>query len=566
MLDALEKEKYPLALERQSELCSLIAALIERQPQLSQQLWERYAELLYALVAKVHPLVCAQSTSPPELQERAELCWRLMELLEDGRQRPFNPAEWLAVLEQQLVQDGSQFWLELGHHERCIGMTLRLATLLDPGPDWVLQRARDQIQQWLNAADWLGEDTNNEAFAQGCRTLGRWLKRWPLSPPEQAAMELALLRMELSLQLLEHQPSTGKDEGEGLQELELVIDLQAQPRLKPSQLNLAPLLSSSTQELETALQAFVAQRGANQPARSGLESLQESLKAQLEGGRRLPLGSYGLLSYALASWERQLGDRHPAIPPVDVQGQLVVELERYELAVLLALSRSDPALEPALVELRRQHHNASFWETPQSGSWYGIPTALESLRALQAQGGFYASAHAPMESLRSWAQPCFAALLGADGLWGSEADCQGLWLALGQQLGGQTRPLLPPPKVAEWLRGLAGKEIIYIGWNCVQLQKAHRSGALFTGAPFGLRGLEPADSRRGLRPDRDFGLSLEQCLQELEKLHQQRPFNAILTDAGAYRLPLVQAARNRYGTRALACKDLTQWIQSSKGS
>ena len=554
LLDALEQQAWSLAVERQNELCSLISALVEQQEQLRAPLWSRYGDLLAALVAALQPVLNANSEAPLEAPLRAELCWRLMELLEDAGKRPFEAPDWLAVLEQQLVQDGAKFWLELNRSSpRTLELSLRLAQLLDPAPEWVLQQGQSLLQDWISQADLSNPDP--AAFAASCRQLALWLKRWPHGSEQ---LELALLRMELSLQLLEHQqPVVAADEPLGL-----VVELEGEAQ--SHQFNLAPLLVGTVQELEQALQQFVASQRASQKALAGLSSLQGSLQQQWQQGRRLPLGAFGLLGYGLASWERQLGSRHPQSVAADAESSILVELKRDELGALLALSRQDAGLEPALVELRRQHLNPSFWEGLDRGPWYGIPTALASLRQLQARGGFYASAEAPLESLRQWGQATLAALLASESVWSSDPGCDGLWLALTQQLQGQT-PTMPDLQGAAdgqaWLRGLAGQEVVYVGWNWPQLQQAHRRGALFAGEPFGLRGIALAESRRGLRPGRSWSESLEQCLDELEQLHQARAFSVVCSDGGAYRLPLLQAARSRYGSLGLAVGNLAQWLE-----
>jgi len=557
MLDAIEQRNYLLAVERQNELCSLIAALAEKQEQLRAPLWSRYGELLAALVAALHPVLNANSEAPLEALLRAELCWRLMELLEDAGHRPFEAPDWLAVLEQQLVQDGAMFWLELdGSSPRTLELSLRLAQLMEPAPEWVLQQSQRLLQDWISRANLGNPDPT--AYATSCRQLASWLKRWPLETEHREELERALLRMELSLQLLEHQqPVPATDEP-----LELLVELADEPQ--GHQFNLAPLLAGTVQELEQALQHFVARQRASHKALAGLSSLQGSLKQQWQQGRRLPLGAYGLLGYALASWERQLGSRHPPTAAADAHSPILIELKRDELGALLALSRQDAGLEPALVELRRQHLNASFWECVDRGPWYSIPTALGSLRELQAQGGFYASTEAPLESLRQWGQATLSVLLASGSVWSRDPSCDGLWLALSQQLLGQT-PAMPHLQGAadgqSWLSGLAGQEVVYVGWNWPQLQQAHRRGALFKSEPFGLRGVALAESRRGLRPGSSWSESLEQCLEELERLHQARAFSVVCSDAGAYRLPLLQAARSRYGSRGLAVGDLAQWIE-----
>lgn len=575
LLDALEQQQWTLAVERQNELRSLIAVVTQLAPALEERLWRRYGELLASLVAALHPRLTASSEDPLEPRERAELCWQLMELLEDGQRLPLQAPPWLAVLEQQLVQDGAEHCRQLidswdGADERSISLSLRLAELLQPAPLWLIQRLQDLLNDWLTRAPLQADDA---AFRDCCRRLIHWLERWPLEAEGRKALGSCLKRLELSLQLLDHSsaspaPATAAASGTGPLELVVVLsDAADQASLTPSQFNLAPLLAADGPTIDRELSAFIQRQPASAAAAPAGQALLESLQRLWRQGRRLPIGSFAQFSYSLEAWRRQLGDRHVLPPPPAVDAPLLVELEPRELAVLLALSRAETGLEAALVELRRQHHNAGFWLSSSGPEpWYAIPTALDGLRALQARSGFYASAEAPLESLRLWGQACMALLLAAE-CWSSARSSEGLWLALAQQVQARGAGLaglvgMPPPRA--WLAGLAGLEVVYVGWEAETLQAAHRSGALFIAEPFGLRSVQAPDSRHPLRPDSSFGASLERCLAQLEDLHRARPFQVVCTDAGAYRLPLLQALRQRYGVRGLATtQPLLQWLQGS---
>ena len=82
------------------------------------------------------------------------------------------------------------------------------------------------------------------------------------------------------------------------------------------------------------------------------------------------------------------------------------------------------------------------------------------------------------------------------------------------------------------------------------VQAAHRQGLCFRGEPFGLRVLEPPASRWPARPAGGYGDSLAVLLEVVDGLYRQRPFAVLLADCGAYRLPLLQAAHQRYGVAA----------------
>jgi hypothetical protein len=198
-LDALDRCDWLTAVERQNELRALIAALAKRRPEAADGLWLRYAELLATLTAAVHPVVNSLSAEPPEPPRRAELCWRLMELLEEGHRLPLTPPDWLAVLEQQLVQDGALFWRELiGNKEvpqaraRALTMLLRLQQLLQPCPDWVEQGCRELLEDWLLP---LLEGDGPRTIE--LMTLQVWLESWPLAEERQPALRAALLRLRL---------------------------------------------------------------------------------------------------------------------------------------------------------------------------------------------------------------------------------------------------------------------------------------------------------------------------------------------------------------------------------
>lgn len=583
MLDALEQQEWDLAVERQNELRSLIAALLQRAPALAERLWPRYGELLCSLAAALHPRLLAPATDPPSLEQRAGLCWRMMQLFQDAQQLPWSPPDWLVVVEQQLVQEGERFCRELRGRtswaeERALTLALRLTELLDPVPLWLVELARQHLIDCLDLGQLSAE---TPALVDGCRRLVAWLRGWPLLEGDRVAMASVLERLELGLQLLDYQSRLASPpaEANGRPErrsppLQLVVELEASGPMDPSTasvagscFNLAPLLTADVQSIEQQLSRFIQGQPADAPAAPATNALLESLQPLWRQGRRLPLGSFALLSYALQAWHRQLGDRRAVAPPPAAEAALQVELDPRELSVLLSLSRSDAGLDVALVELRRQHHNSGFWLAPSGPTpWYAMATALDGLRALQASCGFYASAEAPLETLRRWGQACMALLLAAD-CWSIEPSCQGMWLALAQQVqvqasGAALGPLVGSPDPITWLASLTGREVLYVGWHGEDLEDAHQRGALFVSRPFGLRILPAPDSRHPLRPHRSFTDSLDSCLTAVQELHARRPFDVVCCDAGAYRLPLLQALRQRYGVQGLAtAQPLTSWLQ-----
>jgi hypothetical protein len=259
------------------------------------------------------------------------------------------------------------------------------------------------------------------------------------------------------------------------------------------------------------------------------------------------------LAILAASWQRRLGERLEPLPLLDWQHSLLLELGATELAVLLPLQAAPTSLEPALAELRREHHNQVFWQQRQELPWMQCVPPLEALRRWHVEEGYYARAHAPLDELRGWGEAAAQTLLQAE-LWTDNAACLGLWLAVAQELvlrhGQPLPPLGAPPVPAQLLAELGGLEVLYAGERAAAVQEAHRQGELFRGAPFGLRVLEPPASRWPARPAGGFGDSLAVLLEVVDGLYRQRPFAVLLADCGAYRLPLLQAAHQRYGVAA----------------
>ena len=588
-LDCLDRSEWLQAIERHNELHTLLGALVQNNPNLAGPLWSRYGELLAGLTAAVHGVVNTNSPSPPEPGLRATLCWRLMELLEEGHRLPFEPPDWLAVLEQQLVQDGALFWRErIGTTpealERALGLFLRLGQLLEPLPEWVDQACRTLLVDWLNPR-LAGPEPPLEPVPQ----LLDWLERWPVAGDRRGALAEAVARTRITLNLLEHMPAEAEptpqaeppsqaapaaplpqaEEGpqpdhQSAGPLQLVIQPDGSDPVSPQALNLAPLLTCDLESLEQELERFVQTQPPDRPAAEAISSMLTSLATLWRNGGRLPLGSFPLLSYTAAAWQRRLGARIAPLPPLALEAPLQLELNGQELALLQAVLMADPALEPALVELRRQHHNGDFWRAQEARPWYARPSPLEALRRLHLEAGLYLSGHAPMESLKRWAQGVVAALLAGQ-VWSDDPATLGLWLPVAQQLmakGSSVPTFGRGMEPQTLLAALAGQEVVYVGDHGERLQATHRHGVLFRPEPFGLRCLAPPASRHPLRPSTGYEASLESCLEAVEALHQKRPFQWLLSDAGAYRLGLAQAAHSRLGVRCVCtATPLVDWLE-----
>ncbi|MCX5930583.1 MAG: hypothetical protein NTW83_01775, partial [Cyanobacteria bacterium] len=123
----------------------MVEEVVSFRGDLSDELWTLYAGVMNTTLAHLHLVL--NMTAEPALQAlpRAEICWQLLQLLAEHRALPVVPPDWLAVLEQQLVQDGAQYWLELVDERpeaagRALALYQRLSDLNDPCPDWVRNR------------------------------------------------------------------------------------------------------------------------------------------------------------------------------------------------------------------------------------------------------------------------------------------------------------------------------------------------------------------------------------------------------------------------------------------
>ncbi|KAF0652688.1 hypothetical protein L107_11060 [Cyanobium sp. Copco_Reservoir_LC18] len=247
-----------------------------------------------------------------------------------------------------------------------------------------------------------------------------------------------------------------------------------------------------------------------------------------------------------------------ALPAVEWRpGALVVELDPLELQLLQCAEGPAEPLEEALAELRRRHHDSDFWAAAVVEGPEPLDT-LELLRRFEREAGFYATTHAPLESLRQWARPALQALLQAQ-VWSGDGATLELWQRWGQA--GQRRQ---PPGGTALLERLGGAEVLVVGEApeaIESLLEAHRAGRLFVGEAFGLRSLAVPESRHPQRPAAGFEHSLEGLVAAVEALYEERPFTVLLAAGGAYRLPLVQAIGSRYGVLAVAlASPLAAWL------
>lgn len=438
------------------------------------------------------------------------------------------------VHERLVPRDGAPVDFSLPERAGDAELCLRMAGILEPTaaqpwavPDWLPVLEQQLVQH--GALAWQQKVPLQAAAAGPCLDL--FLRLGQLLDPVPAWVDLAW-RAALE-RLIEALPPAG---ALAEPELELLVARVGRLPVAPEQ---RPAFDAALLRARFSLELLQQGRGGN--GRRATESL-EVLEAEwLEEDEDEP---------AAAPQE--------SLPAVEWRpGTLVVELDPLELQLLRHAEGPAEVLEEALAELRRRHHDSDFWaeatvEGPEP------PDALELLRRFEREAGFYATTHAPLESLRQWARPALQALLQAQ-VWSGDGAILALWEPWGQA--GQRRR---PPRGSELLERLGGGEVLLVGEApeaMAALQEAHRAGRLFAGGAFGLRCLAVPQSRHPQRPAAGFEHSLEALVAAVEAHHAERPFTVLLAGGGAYRLPLVQAIASSYGVLAVAlASPLAAWL------
>lgn len=590
---ALAAKGWSLALERCRETLEVVELLARLVPGQAPAFWSSYGELVQAVVAGIHPQISTPSDQSAPTGERAAWAWALHQLIADLKDRPFEPATWLEVLEGQLAQDGALLWQGLRGQQpeaglRCLVMLTRLIELLDPWPSWVLKMILEALAREFDRLEDLPEVPLEEPLV-----IEMLLARLTTRLSGKRAVVLEPLRQRLeglrervtaaatSAEAAPTLPLTAvevmePDLGEWL-ESSLQLGLAYLPgatalvRQGPKlAVNLEPLIEagSDVDELEKAFSNLLGPLHdlTGETPLQLLEpesSLYGSLQRLWAGGEQVPLSHFAALAEAPALWHRLVGPSlvqgerlGSSLPELRLGDQaLVVQLNPVELAALQVGLLQPEAVEPALARLRREHHNTTFWQEETN-----LTDPLTSLRRLHAEGGFYASSHAPLESFQCWNQRSLGGLMSA-ALWSDSPHTLGLFLPVAQSLavqGGRPPQLHRPPDPLETYSLMGGREVLYLGPHAEQVAEQHRSGRGFelfedlAVEAFGLRVLTPPRSRHPHRPGLGFEQSLEELLQEVERLYRQRPFELLLADCGAYRLPLLWAARQRFGVRGMS--------------
>ncbi len=326
------------------------------------------------------------------------------------------------------------------------------------------------------------------------------------------------------------------------------------------QLNLAPLLRCGDEaevvELLQLLDNHLATL-ARQPAwRATPEILLTSLRSHWAAGGQLHASQCKLLAAVVKL-------RGPARVERPVQaGSQLLRPAPEELSLLMQVLRDESPMEQQLAEIRRQHHNQEWMESEQGADW--------PLRRLHTVGGFYASSHAPLGSLRRWSD----ATLGALRQHGLVIDAANLAAALPllQYLAaeGVSLPVHDWPERWSLYELMAGQEVLLVTPGAAEVEAHHHSGAAFQLDPersipsYGLRCLEPPDSIHPRRPGVGFEQSLESLLGQVEQAWGQRAFQVFAIAAGAYSLPACQAVEQRHGATCLALgSELMEWFLPS---
>jgi hypothetical protein len=326
------------------------------------------------------------------------------------------------------------------------------------------------------------------------------------------------------------------------------------------QLNLAPLLRCGDEaevvELLQLLDNHLETLGRQPSWRATPEILLTSLRSHWEAGGQL----HASQCRALAAVVKLRGPARVE-RPVQAGSQLLRPAPE-ELSLLLQVLRDESPMEQQLAEIRRQHHNQEWMESEQGADW--------PLRRLHTAGGFYASSHAPLGSLRRWSD----ATMGALRQHGLVVDAANLGAALPllQYLAaeGVNLPVHDWPERWSLYELMAGQEVLLVTPGAAEVEAHHRSGAAFQLDPersiptYGLRCIEPPDSIHPRRPGVGFEQSLESLLGQVEQAWGQRAFQMFAIAAGAYSLPACQAVEQRHGATCLALgSELMEWFLPS---
>ena len=584
---SVHAEEAPPAPERGS-LCwhgfRLGQTYQQLQLELPEWLWHLEEQLVREGAICLRALAQAGDQTPDQAEAHGpeqRLRWRrqAMELLLHLGRLNQPPPEWILEAAQELLALESEALLTTGSSgatpaelQLLLGWLARL-----PLPAERMVPVQLAAQRGIWSLQLMGQGSGNGAPVLTKPTSKPARPQVPAPAPEAAAAALpAQLRdpRQLHRALGLAVKSWLADHPAGLQTLQLepVLRPGAAPVLTAEgrlQLNLAPLLAFPQVELlDQLLPAFFSPlQEAGRGAELELAEPQSALWAELgrlwQAGGQLNREQWRGLVYATALWNRCGGpgalDAQPlgwTLPVMPLQpGKSLLRPGNVELAALQTALLQREELEELLAEIRRRHHDRAWMESQRDAWWYDSSDGSENLRRLHTNAGFYASSHAPLESLQRWSQATLRALLSGPVLFGNASITQMFW-PVAQQLVRQTQQL---PQLVQWpgeqafYNFIAGQEVLFVTPLASDVEAHHRTGLAFelftdlTIQPYGLRCIEAPVSVYPNRPDRGFEDSLDRTLEQIERAYKQKPFTVFTAACGAYGLPLCEAVKQRYG-------------------
>ena len=569
---AREAQNWEDALIQAAQLEEAIAELAGLVPDRAEEFWSDQAQALAALTAALRPLLHLQSETPLPQPRRAELCWQLTALLDQLLTRPVSRPPWLDTLHTQLLLHGAIYWRERlqkpsaedpdpAELKRKTGrLFARAAARLVPLPEWVAQ-ACEQLGVTPLA------DPPMQSSPQPGPAASPTAADEPESQPASTLWTPDELAEEVKHGLLDAGPHQRLSvavacvpgasllcrEGQRL-ELNLAPLLELEPGI-----NVEPWISAFRDPLQAAVeQGWLSRLELLEP----FSSLFTSLSLHWRMGERLEPWQLQRLPALLEVWSLLLGPAHlqaqrrsSSLEESDGQPSPVqLRHDPIELAALLACNQDELVLEEALARLRREHRNEAFWQRTGDGVALQNADALECLRLLQREAGFYAASADAMACLNSWREGAMACLESAS-LWEPEPgrDVFSL-LAIAQELcleSGRLPNLQSRPDLLSLLERMGGREVLLVSWSAAAALEQHRSGRAFRLfhdrqiVPYGLRVLELPESRHPQRPHAGFRESLGDLIAAVEQEHRARPIDLVLVETSAYRLPLLAALQER---------------------
>lgn len=506
-------------------------------------------------------------------------------------------------------------------NQQALELLLHLGKMHKPCPEWILIAAREQIEFEVQTL-LINNNQDNYPKEDDLKKLFSWIARLPLAIKELKNVQLAVQRGIWSLQLHSQQEEisdsakTKPEKKETAPIPRKAIAAQASPtdprhlyraitiavetwlsdhpaqlnihRLEPIfrtgqeavqwnegclQFNIASLLAFPQIELlDQLVPAFFmplqkAGRGKDFNLVQPHSAIWKELGAFWHKNGELNRTQFSGLVYFTALWNRCGGKGGLEAKtlgwelPVSsfMKEKSLLRPGNVELAALQTVLFQADELEVLLAEIRRRHHDHNWMESKRDEWWYNPNDGYENLKRLHTNAGFYASSHAPLESLQRWSQGTIRALLSGPILFGNESITEMFW-PLAQQLFKQTGnmpALVQWPGDQEFYNFISGKELLFVTPLASDVETHHRTGLAFNLfsdiqiQPYGLRCIEAPVSIYPNRPDRGFEDSLERTLEQIDRIYRQKPFEIFTAACGAYGLPLCEIVKQRYGVNCI---------------